>query len=276
MPKRKWTDEQRKAAGERLRAAKNKKQGTNTADGEVKVAPAQRADNPEIIENDVPTTVSRDDDIAELKRRFEEMAETNALLKAALLGNKQEGATVSQQGAVVGSVERYITDPSYYPDPRERLAKEPRLQRFAFDVNYELAWQIITPPAYTTLDNVRMREPRFILELNRIILDDDTGEPTPGRYTVCRLYLHEDPDAAIIIAREQGLDVDETNQKAFLDEMRYIRMRDWLIEAFYPSKASAPQQNKRDMSIGGKIVQYFEVSSEDAGKIPFDQLKTKI
>ena len=76
----------------------------------------------------------------------------------------------------------------------------------------------------------------------------------------------------MVVAREQGVDIDEMGEREFLDEMRYLRVRNWLLEAFYPPKRDMEKKNKKEMAIGGKIVQYFEVSSPNGTAIPFKDL----
>jgi hypothetical protein len=175
-----------------------------------------------------------------------------------------QGASVAN-GKVTGSVTRYALDPANYPSPNERLAKEAKLERFAFSMNYELDY-IVGESSYTNIDNIRVKEPKFTLTLVKIMLDEDTGLDTGGRYDICRIILHEDPDTALIVARENGVDVIEGDEKAFLNEMRYIRMRDWLLECFYPPKAT-PEKQKRDMVINGKLVQYWEKNVDaESGK----------
>ena len=178
-------------------------------------------------------------------------------------------------GALVGTVERYIVDPAYYPDPRERLAKESRLARFAFDQNYDLTWKIETTQ-YETIDGIRQKEPRFVIELLGIVRDPETDEPTQKRYVISRGTFHEDPQAAIIVARENNLEVDESNQRLFLDEMRYLRIRDWLLENFYPPKDDSSQKNKHEEVIGNRLVTVYEKSSESSIKVPFDELSKKL
>lgn len=244
MPKKEWSEEERKAFGEKMKQAREKKVG-------------------EIKE---PST--NNDDIGDLLARVKE-------LEAALNYRQQsaaQGPQVTSRG-VVGTFNKYIIDPKNYPDPCERLAREPRLQRFAFPTNYELAFSL-GRTNYQSIDGVNTAEPKFTLELNKIIFDEETGEPTNGRYTICRGIFHEDPEAAIIVAREYGLPVDEENQKDFLDEMRYLRMRDWLLEAFYPPKVEA-KKNKKQVVIGNTLVDYFEISSENKESIPFGELNKK-
>ena len=218
-----------------------------------------------------PETHDKEDilsqELADLKKQLEE-------LKASQF-KPQQTPQVNQQGSLVGTFEKYVVDPANYPDPRERLRKEPKLQPFAFDFNYELGWDISTSN-YQTQDGISTKEPKFTLELNRIIKDEETGENTNKRYTVCRAIFHEDPQAAIVVARENNYPVDETNQKSFLDEMRYVLMRDWLLEAFYPPKSTQEKMNKTETVIGNTLVEVFEINSEQSETMPFSQIHKKL
>ena len=200
------------------------------------------------------------DDIAELKRQIAELKEM------------QSRPQVTAQG-IVGTYEKHSVDPADYPDPRERLSAEQRLATIAFPFNYELEWDIKVS-SYDTIDGRRIREPKFHLNLVGIRKDED-GVDTGKRYYIRKSVFHEDPDAAMIIAREQGLPVDESNPKGFLDEMRYIRMRDWIFDIFWP-KASTSTGAIREEVIGNTMVQVFEKSSEETSDIPFDQITKKL
>ena len=105
-------------------------------------------------------------------------------------------------------------------------------------------------------------------------MDEETYEPTNMRYMLYQMIFHEDPQAAIATANEHGLKIDEKNEKQFLDEMRYLRMRDWLfgLEPFYPQKAQT-KKNKRQEVIGNRLVEVYEVSGENPQSIPFSELK---
>lgn len=211
-------------------------------------------------------------DIGDLLRRIKELEDDRQFMRTGMSQNA--GVQANARGGLVGTFEKYAVNPAHYPDPCARLAQEPRLQRFAFPANYELVFEVATT-SYQTKDGVNTREPKFTLELNRIVYDEDSGAPTNGRYVVCRAIFHEDPDAALVVAHDNGIDVDSMNEKRFLDEMRYLRMRDWLLEAFYPPK-SQQKRSKKEMVIGNRLVEYFEVNSQDSEMIPFDQLKNKV
>lgn len=245
MPKKEMTPEEKKAFGAKMKAAREAKKiaTPSPASDEVK--------NPDITE------LLRQ--VQELKARLDEKP------------LQQEAPQVNNRGKLIGTFEKYTVDPDYYPNPAARLSQEPRLSRFAFPINYELDYNVMTT-SYETIDGIRTKEPRFNLTLSRVVMDEDTGEPTNQRYIVRRLSFHEDPDAAIEIAREQGIKVESTNERDFLNEMRYLRMRDWLLEVFYPPKSTAVK-NKKDVVVGNQLVEMYEISSEKAEPIPFNELR---
>jgi post-segregation antitoxin (ccd killing protein) len=245
-----WTDAERKAFGEKMKAAKLKKQTEQPA--------------PE-----VETTI-QNDDYNTLKQQVEELKQ---LIAQQAKPAPTQGAQITTTG-LIGTLHKYNTDPSYYPDFTDRLAKEPRLSRFAFGENWELEFSVKTS-AYTTLDNRRVDEPQFTIQLIGVIFDDD-GNKTDGRYVRRQMIFFEDPDAALVVARENGLNVADFEEKAFLDEMRYLRVRDWLLENFYPPANTNKKQNKKQMVIGNQVVEYYEVSSVDNSAMPFNQLGNKI
>lgn len=236
------TEEQKKAFGQKMAAARAAKK-------------AQTAD--------VSETISVED-YNELKRQIEE-------LKNSFRPVKEQNVAQVSGTKLLGRTDRYSIDPLNYDDPRARLAKEPKLARFAFDLNYDLNWEFSTV-SYQTLDGLNMREPKFTLELAKVVLDENTGEPTNGRYVIARLIMHEDPDVAISVARQEGLDIDEDDEVAFLNEIRYIRMRDWLLSIFYPAAINSTRK-KQQQVIGGKLVEFYEISSENREAIPFEELR---
>lgn len=269
MAKKNWTDEERKAFADKMREARRKK--NVTVNGPV-VPPA--TEEPKVPEEDPVEHVAEEQGLDELKRQMKEIQETNALLKAALLGQGQnQGVSLDKNNRLTGEVEKYLLDPINYPDPTPRLRKEPRLQPLAFDYNYELEYSVSTS-SYETKTGVNMREPKFSVNLNRIVLDDQ-GQQTPKRYIARKLIFHEDPQAALVIARENGLEVDKTNEQAFLNEMRYLRVRDWLFDIFWPKPASPIDKIKEEV-IGGTLVQVFEKSSVEPTGVEFDKIKAKI
>ena len=268
MAKKEWTPEERRAFGEKMkatRAAKTVKldENTPTLAEDSGVNDELPAPAPQPVDPGMQSA-----DVGELIRRIQELEAAQWRNRAPETQTQPTGPQAGV-GGLIGTFEKYRL--SGYPDPRQRLSQEPRLQRFAFPMNYELAWEVGVSQ-YKTLDGVNTKEPKFTIELIRILIDEDTGEPTDGRYTICRGIFHEDPEAALIVAQQQGITVDESDEAHFLNEMRYLRIRDWLLEAFYPAKVDNVKKNKREMVINGKLVEYFEVNSENSEAVPFGQL----
>lgn len=294
---REWTEEQKQAARDRLAAARAKKQAIIEAKQKAQksnevVAPQNAINGDSIRElanelKDAPAPQEHsavDPTVAELMRQVQELKDAMAsqakanpqtdLIEAlkALSGNGN-GAQVSG-GRIVGTQEKHSTNLDLYDDPRPRLMQEPRLKRIAFDQNYELGFNVGVTQ-YETKDGLNMKEPKFHLQLIQIVLDDN-GEPTNQRIGKAQMIFFEDPATAIEVANRMGLPVDEENQTAFLNEMRYYRVRDWLFECFWPPKTDANTNNLREMVINGQVVQTWEVNSENSAKIPFDKLENKL
>ncbi len=253
MAKKEWTDEERKAFGEKMKAARKTVE----------------------LPKEQPDLIAEDQDLDELKAQMKEVMETNALLKAALLGNQApQGPTVGQGGRLVGEVEKYLVDPALYPDPLERLRKEPRLAPLAFDYNYDMLYKVEVS-SYQTQAGVYMKEPKFTVTLRRIILDDQ-GNQTDRGYHVQNFVFHEDPQTAMILARENGIEIDQSDERVFLNEMRYLRVKDWLFNCFWPKKEAPSDSGLKEEVIGGQLVQVYTRSSIDSTGVDFDKINTKL
>lgn len=284
MPKAKrtYTEEQKQAMRERLAAARAKKVSMKEEKVEQKTNTEQPAVLPPVAADSVPE-VAKEQSYEELQRQVNEMKQNQELMLMALRGQQNtqgtQGATLGFGGKLLGEVEKYAVDPSRYPDPTRRLAKEPRLAPLAFDYNYELGYEVAVS-SYETKTGANFKEPKFLITLNRIVLDE-SGAQTNKRYIARRMVFHEDPQAAIVIARDNGIDLkdyedmDNTdeNQRLFLNEMRYLRVRDWLFDVFWPKGVDAKDSITEEV-IGGSIVQVFTKNSEDPSGVDFDKIKT--
>lgn len=279
MAKKEWTDEERKAFGEKMRAARDKTTPPETVAD--KVPPTTT----------VPVTDVQDaPNLSDMQRQLNEVMETNALLKAALLNNQQNqqqqpsnGINVGQGGRLLGEVDKYLVDTDRYPNPTKRLSEENRLASIAFNHNYELMYDF-SVRSYETKTGVNMREPEFLITLLRVVLDDQgnrvqvadkNGNLKDKFYIARRLVFHEDPQAALVIARDNNILIDREDEKHFLDEMRYLRVRDWLFDYLWPKQADE-KSGIVEESVGGTLVQVFTKSSVDPSSVDFDQLKSKV
>lgn len=174
-------------------------------------------------------------------------------------------AQVTARG-IIGTVEKYAVDPTLYTNPIDRLSDDPRLVQFAFKSNYEMEWKVDIS-SYETKDGINMKEPKFSLQLNRIRYDDD-GNDTGQRIVVRRIVMHEDPQTALLMARQNGVQVDESNEINFLNEMRYLRFKEWLMEIFYPKKGTTGKRKRQEV-IGGNLVEVFETATTEDQLLPF-------
>lgn len=197
------------------------------------------------LKEDPPQTSN--DDVASLLRRIEEM-------------EKQRFFSPAPQQAV-RAITKYSINSGDYPDPRERLFDESRLEEHAFKQNFILEWNI--GRVNYDKDGVNYTEPKFVLEIWRWKRDPETNQLTNKKYRIHKFTFFEDPDAALQLAQEKGLDIDDRLQKPFLDEMRYLRIRDTLFEIFYPAPMQKPQVEREEV-IGNQLVPVIEVSSVEA------------
>jgi hypothetical protein len=272
MAKRKWTEEQRKAFGAKMKAAREAKG---------KKVPADKSPQPTLEKNiPLPTegeqlekSMPANEEAGDLRARVRELEDL--VRKFATTPPQDAGAQVTSRG-IVGTVTKHSIVASDYPDPRERLFGERRLQLKGFNSDwFELSWEVKTV-SYETKDGLNMREPKFQIKLIKVVEDEVSGEPTDKRYVICKGSFFEDPQAALEIAKEQGVEVPAEAHKPFLDEMRYLRIRDWLFDAFYPPKSTKLESNKKEAVIGNRLVEVYEISSENPQRIPFDQLRGKV
>lgn len=259
MPKKDMTPEERAAFGAKMKAAREAKKTKTTSSPTVDVPQTE-------------TTVSNESSIEEMRAQIEELKKMVFQSQKPVTEAPQSPQITSQ--GLIGTLHKYNMDPNYYPDYSERLAAEPRLARFAFSENWELE-QSVSPSSYTTIDNRRVSEPKFTIQLIGKVFDDN-GEDTGQRYVRKQMIWHEDPDSALAVAKENGLNVEDYQEKEFLDEMRYLRVRDWLLENFYPPTLTNAKSRTRQQVIGNQVVDVYESSSVETASIPFGTLNGKI
>lgn len=252
MPKKKRSAAQLaadKARSEKMRAALQAKKATQ-----------EMQTNPQETKSNL--------DVADLQKQIEELKATLSTLNQPKqdVPPVQQNAQVTSRG-IIGLTEKYVMDPDYYPDPTERLSNEAKLKPFAFDENFELSYECAPIRPYETKDGRLVTEPQFTLRLIRKVRDEDTNELTDQRYVLRKGIFFEDPQTAIIMARDLGIDFDQTDERHFLDEMRYLRFRDWLFDGFFPPKSDQVHTNKHEVVIDNRLVEVYETSSENAKDI---------
>lgn len=253
MPKKNMTPEEKKAWGEKMRAAKAAKA-------------QERVEQPQLVEQ-----IPEEPTVSELLKRIQELESQKFFNQP----QNPQSAQLTSRG-IVGTTVKYSVQPKDYPSPVDRLFEEPRLKLQNFNRTwYDVEWSVV-PIRYQTKDGLWYSEPKFQVKLVVIIPDPETQEPSNKRYVFHKATFFEDPDAAIQIAAEQKIDIPEELKKDFLDEMRYLRIRDWVMESFYPPKPTQGKMNKTETVIGNRLVEVYEVNSTESETIPFGEMTKKL
>jgi tetrahydromethanopterin S-methyltransferase subunit G len=212
------------------------------------------------------------DQFQALMERLDKL-ETN---RTETLATKNE-PQLNQLGRAVGVMQKYSVDPRDYQDPREELMNLPELERFAFKPNYYLGWDV-EQTQYETKYGTSFSEPRFEIRLYKRLFEDDgtptvktdnegkpvldeQGRPQYKSYLVKKGFFFEDPGASVKEAQALGLPINNANSKDFLEQMRKLRYKTWLLEVFNKPK-SADTTRKEQMTIGSSIVQVESYSEE--------------
>ena len=210
--------------------------------------PEQPTKNEDLVQND---------DLEILKRRIEELESRNFF---------QAAQQAPQQFTARQTITKHSFNPNDYPDPTERLMDEPLLDRFGFKHNYVVKWKV--ERINYEEDGQKYAAPRFVLELWGKVYDEKSNElkKTPdGKeqlYMVRKMMFFEDHDSFVFIANQYGVDIPEMLTQAFMDEMRFMSARDWLLERFFPKPLDGPAYSKEEV-IGNRLVPIIEVSSKD-------------
>lgn len=202
------------------------------------------------------------DMITSMQRQIDELTKANAGMsrdgnQAVQMVAEMTGANIGQQG-VQGRVFRYPVETSYYPSPVDRLYDDPALRRFALRENFYIKWEV-TGETYEKY-GVTYTEPRFTVEIWRYLFDDETGEPTGEMFLVNRQIQHEDELIARLSADKLGISFGEGQKletfEDLMHEMRYWRIRQWLLSVFKPFRASQIKNKKiQQRVIGGRVVE---------------------
>lgn len=188
-------------------------------------------------------------EVEDLKRANPNVAVTPEAAVETLAQMNGQTPSIGSQG-VQGRVFKYPVEKSFYPDPTERLYNDERLKRFAMKENFYFKWDV-EGETYEKY-GITYTEPRFVVELWRYLLDDD-GNQTGQMALINRQFQHEDEFIARVVADKMGLSFD--SHEELLNEMRYQRIRTWLLGVFSPQKVNAYQRKSRTMVIDGKVVE---------------------
>lgn len=163
------------------------------------------------------------------------------------------------KNGVQGRVFKYPIEKSFYPDPTERLYDEPLLRRFNLRDNFYFDWEVegVEYEKY----GVTYAEPRFIVRLFRRMFEDDGLTPSGQLALINRQIQHEDEIAARTAAGKLNMTDSFESFQEMMDEMRYYRIRQWLLDLFSPVKVHTHNKQATTMVIDGKVVEVFDTEA---------------
>lgn len=181
------------------------------------------------------------------------------------------------KNGVQGRVFKYPIEKSFYPDPTERLYDEPLLKRFNLRENFYFDWEVegVEYEKY----GVTYAEPRFIVRLFRRLFEDDGLTPNGQLALVNRQIQHEDEIAARTAASKLGMQDKFEDFQEMMNEMRYYRIRQWLLDLFSPVQVHSHNKQSTTMVIDGKVVEVFDTEAiidGDSGKTKASTIESQV
>lgn len=204
--------------------------------------------------------------IGALRQEIEELRQLNPQAQNATSDQKldelirmQGGASVGSQG-VQGVVQKYPVEASHYPDPRDRLYDLPELKRYAMRDNYIITYEV--QGVTYEKQNVTFTEPRHVIHLYRRLYDDD-GTDSGKVALVNRHYMGEDELVTKIASQKLGLDINKWQEA--VDEVRFLRIKQWLLDLFRPVNIQTKTRQKTVQVIDGKAVEVYDTESVTDG-----------
>lgn len=203
---------------------------------------------------------AKDTNVTLTQEQFQALMERlNKVENSATVTEAPQNNGFDQHGRPVGVIQRYSVDPNNYKDPRDDLAKLPELERVAFSHNYMLEWDI-DQLIYDTKYGTSFADPKFTLVLYRKMFNED-GEPNGKRILIQTGIFFEDPAASIKEAAALGLPIDNANSREFLEQMRFLRYKAWLLDIFNPKRLTSTKKKVTQMVIDNRVVEVEDYST---------------
>lgn len=168
---------------------------------------------------------------------------------------QMQGQPVIGRNGIQGKMFKYPIEESYYPNPIDRLYDLPELSRFNLRENYFFDWEV-TGAEYEKY-GVTYAEPRFTIRLFRKMYDEE-GQPNGKVALINRHIQHEDELVARAAADKLGLTDTFESFQEMMNEMRFMRIRQWVLDLFKPPKVETHKNKPTTMNIDGKVVEVFD------------------
>lgn len=246
----------RQAASERMKAYHAaKKAKTNTPETEKVIISNTTPEEPKTIS--VP--LDQWEKVMAIVERLEH-PQTEAQVQAATAPQPIPVAPQGQlnsMGRPVGYTEKYPIEPTSYPNPIARLIEffdtDRTLRRHGLADNYLLKWTV-KGQVYETKWGTSVREPFFYVELWQRMFDEQ-GEDTGKSARVQQLILNEDEmEAQNLILEITGIDPNNVDFKTLMDEVRFERIKRWLVSIFKAGPNDFSTDEQLETVIDGKVV----------------------
>ena len=168
---------------------------------------------------------------------------------------QMQGQPVIGRNGIQGKLFKYPIEESFYPNPLDRLYELPELSRFNLKENYFFDWEV-TGAEYEKY-GVTYAEPRFTIRLFRKMYDEE-GQPNGKLALINRHIQHEDELVARAAADKLGLTDTFESFQDMMNEMRFMRIRQWVLDLFKPPKVETHKNKPTTMNIDGKVVEVFD------------------
>lgn len=251
MAKRKpMTEEQREAAKIRLAAARAAKQSKKNLKREIQ----EELREAPSLEEQVAALAAEVQRLTKLQANNPNLQTPEQKVSASAL---MEGATIGKRG-IHGIQYIYPVEKSHYEDPTDRLYDSPELRRHAMRENFIFTWDVVG--VIYESHNVTYSEPRFEVHLFRKLFDEE-GVETGKAALVARHYQHEDDLAAKVAADRLGLTDSFDSFEQMMNEMRFWRIKQWLLALFQKPKINTHNKRPIQMVIDGKNTEVFDTES---------------
>lgn len=245
MPKKEWTEEERKAFGEKMKKSRQKRLAKEVDEKEVEIP--QFEETPK----EQPTASSPSgQNVALSQEQFQQLLN--------MLGGNTK--PTSDDASVV---ERFPLQASFYPNPVKDLLGLAELKRYAMEDNFILEYKV-NKVKYQTQQGTWYVEPRFDLVLKKRQFNEDGKEVTKvdakgdtvfPRIVISRAMFFEDPPANIEEAELAGITLEEAEEmdaKEFANRLRFWRYKMWLTEKISPVRREFTTNQVNEEVIGGK------------------------
>jgi hypothetical protein len=173
------------------------------------------------------------------------------------------GLRTNMLGQVVGTVQKYPIDPSYYPSPIEAILDEfdqdRRMRRFNLRENYFITFDMTAKP-YETKDGLSTQEPTFHVTLYENLFDDD-GEEIDKSIVIQTMHFNEDIELATLYAAEHEIEMSEETLRQVMDHTRHERIKRWLLAIFFPQRNFQLSIDAHEEAIAGTVVKVVTKSN---------------